>query len=73
MRITDKEISRQLYHDLRMKGFTPEQASFILSWTESLPVHITGTCINIRIEQGIISISPFGKLKNKEDEEENNN
>jgi hypothetical protein len=48
---------RDLFAELRMMGFTSDQCSEILDWTEKLPIHIMGVdCTKVSIQQGIVKV-----------------
>lgn len=47
---------RDLRIELINKGFTQEQVSLILDWTETLPIRIYHKNTTVKIEQGIVRV-----------------
>lgn len=56
--------NRDLFAELRMMGFTSDQCSDILDWTEKLPIHIIELeNTKVYIQQGVVKVE-----KNEEGE-----
>ena len=48
---------RDLYQELRTMGFTSDQCSEILDWTEKLPIKKhRNIIVDVSIEQGVVEI-----------------
>jgi hypothetical protein len=53
---------RDLYQELRSIGLTHDQVSEVLKWVDTIPIHVSGGNIHVRVENGIVKLN-----QNKED------
>jgi len=47
---------RDLYQELRSIGLTHDQVSEVLKWVDTIPIHVSGENIHVRVENGIVKI-----------------